>query len=99
MVSSKEAIQKRKETLAEKHIMVDHTSVSLLKKICKGELMKNNKSGYTGVSQKGNKWIAEIRFQGKYHYLGLWDTYDEAVKARQRGEEEYFGKILTMLDG
>lgn len=61
--------------------------------------MKNNKSGYTGVSQKGNKWIAEIRFQGKYHYLGLWDTYDEAVKARQRGEEEYFGKILTMLDG
>ena len=98
MSVSKEAISKRQQTLRDKKIMVDHTSVSLLKKICRGELMSNNTSGCTGVSQKGNKWVAEIRCQGKYHYLGIWDTYEEAVAARQKGEETYFGKILTTLD-
>jgi hypothetical protein len=95
MSASKEAIEKRKKTLKEEHIMVDHTSVSLLKKICSGELMSNNTSGYTGVSQKGNRWVAEIRCQGEYHYLGMWPTYEDAVRARQKGEEEYFGKILN----
>lgn len=98
MTTSNEAIEKRKKTLTDKNIMVEHTSVSLLKKICRGELMSNNTSGCTGVSQKGNRWIAEIRCQGKYHYLGMWETYEEAVRARQRGEEEYFGKILTNLN-
>jgi hypothetical protein len=97
MIKSQDAICKRKQTLKEKNIMVDHTSVSLLKKICKGELMSNNTSGCTGVSKKGNRWTAEIRYKGVYHYLGLWDTYEEAVAARRKGEELYFGEILTRI--
>ena len=97
MSHNKEAIEKRKNTMKKEQKMIEHTAISLIKNICNGSLMKSNKSGCTGVIQKGNSWTAEIRCQGEYHYLGSYHTYDEAVIARKNGEKQYFGKILEKI--
>lgn len=41
----------------------------------------NNKSGYLGVSQVGNRFKAMIRSEGKILYLGLYKTAAEAHEA------------------
>ncbi len=68
--------------------LVDHTSVTLLESR-KDKCSRANTSGQTGVyrHKKTGKWIAQITFQGKTRYLGSYETFEEAVKARQKGEE------------
>lgn len=55
---------------------------------------KNNTSGRTGVyfHKKSGKWAASIRCV-KQIWLGLYNTYEEAVFAREAAELKYFGKI------
>jgi len=54
-------------------------------------LSKRNKTGHTGVSwhKRGKKWQAYVTFKGVRHYLGLFDDKQEAIKARQKKNEEY----------
>ena len=56
---------------------------------------KNNKYGVTGVtwSNKDNKWYANITENGNNHYLGSFDVFEDAVKARKEAEEKYFGEF------
>lgn len=57
------------------------------------KLAKNNTSGATGVSRiKNNKWKARIKENGNEHYLGSFDTFNEALSARKQAEELYFGE-------
>lgn len=51
-------------------------------------IASNNTSGVTGVSwhKKCNKWTVRIRYNGYYHYLGLFSSFDEAVKVRKNAE-------------
>lgn len=53
-------------------------------------------SGYRGIyyESKHNRWRAEIKFQKKRYYLGVFKNKADAIKARQRAEEEIFGKFL-----
>ena len=46
----------------------------------------DNKSGYTGVSFRKNKWEARICYNKLRYFLGRFDTQDEAIKARQDAE-------------
>lgn len=41
---------------------------------------KNNTSGFKGVrlNRKSNKWCAQLKFNGKFHYLGIFHTPEEA---------------------
>lgn len=57
------------------------TNVGLIKK---KTLRTDNKSGTTGVkwNNSKNRWISQIFFQGKEHYLGAYLNIDDAVKAR-----------------
>lgn len=68
--------------------LFDGTSVTLLERR-KNQLLSSNTSGYTGVyfNQKRGVWAAQITFKGKTYYLGSYASKQEAVKARQRGEE------------
>jgi hypothetical protein len=46
---------------------------------------KANKSGFTGVSfsKAKNKWVAQIRANGKQTYLGAYASLSEAIAARK----------------
>ena len=52
--------------------------------------------GFRGVSWQRNvsKWVASISFQGKRHYLGQFESLDEAAAARKKAEDELFGTFL-----
>lgn len=62
--------------------------------IMNSKLAKNNTSGVTGVrfETSFNKWIACIMLNYKTIHLGLYDDFDDAVKARKEAEEKYFGE-------
>lgn len=55
----------------------------------------NNASGVIGVSwhKASQKWRARIAIKGKELYLGIFDSFEEAVKARREAEELYFGEF------
>lgn len=57
-------------------------------------LRNNNTSGITGVSlhKQTNKWRAYIQYNQKFIHLGLFDTKEEAIKAREQAEIKYFGE-------
>lgn len=56
--------------------------------------MNNNTSGVTGVhwDKHKNKWMAYIGLNNKHIHLGYYDNFDDAVAARKKAEEEYFGE-------
>ena len=53
-------------------------------------LQKNNESGVTGVrwNKEAQKWIAYIMRK----HLGTFNSFEDAVKARKRAEQKYFGE-------
>lgn len=57
-------------------------------------LRKDNSSGRCGVymhSQMVGKWTAEIRKDKKKIYLGTFNSFEEACKAREEAELKYYG--------
>lgn len=52
-------------------------------------LCGNNTSGVTGVSynKHASKWIASIKVNYKYSYLGVYQEFDDAVMARLSAEQ------------
>lgn len=57
-------------------------------------LQSNNKSGVIGVywNKKRQRWIAEIGINNKDIRLGYFKNFEDAVKARAKAEEKYFGE-------
>ena len=51
--------------------------------------IKNNTSGATGVSRYGNRWLARICPSRRTIYIGIFDSFDEAVAARRAAEVAY----------
>ena len=51
---------------------------------------QNNKSGVTGVrwNKEAQKWVAYIMRK----HLGTFNRFEDAVKARKRAEQKYFGE-------
>lgn len=72
---------------------IDGTCVEML---AAGTVRRNNTSGVPGVDwlAKKQRWRATICFKGKRRYLGSHEKFEDAVKARKRGEEEYHNKFL-----
>lgn len=78
-------LQKERSTECLK--IVEGTSVTVLERN-KKHVCKTNKSGYTGVFRTPDgKWIAYISFKRKRYWLGKYTEKEDAIKARQRGEE------------
>lgn len=50
-----------------------------------------NTSGVTGVRKSGKKWRASLTFNKVTYELGLYFNIEEAIKARRKAEEKYFG--------
>lgn len=71
---------------------VDGTCVEFLEKRKK---RKDNKSGFRGVYQiKSGKYRVSIGFRGKRIYLGIYDTFDDAVESRLNAEKRLYGEFL-----
>lgn len=55
----------------------------------------NNTSGKTGVWEVvlkgGSKWASAINENGNRHYLGCFETFEEALNVRVNAELTYFG--------
>lgn len=53
----------------------------------------NNTSGKSGVSwyNQNQKWSAEIHVDGQHIRLGMFSSFDAAVRARQEAELKYYG--------
>lgn len=49
----------------------------------------NNTSGAVGVSRHRRKWVARINPARKTIYLGIFDSFDDAVAARRAAEVKY----------
>ncbi|MZZ66983.1 hypothetical protein GUI59_19235 [Enterococcus raffinosus] len=81
-----ENLEKRKE------FQVEGTSLKLLS----DKPFKNNKTGVRGVffSNRRQKYVAVIEFQGERHHLGYFDKLSDATTARKEAEEKYFDPIL-----
>ena len=79
------------------HCLVECTDLSLLT----SKAPANNVSGRRGVWYwpKREKWVAFITVNKKRHTLGYFDSFDDAVKARELGEEKYFSPILERYKG
>ncbi|MCR8641519.1 hypothetical protein NV379_02510 [Paenibacillus sp. N1-5-1-14] len=63
------------------------------------KVQTNNKTGYKGITiRKGNngsiRYIANITVKNERHYLGIHDTIDLAIAAREKGEEKYYKPYL-----
>ena len=55
--------------------------------------MKNNTSGYKGVTKKGNKWMAQLGVKGKHYYMYGFDTPEDAYyNGRLALEKEHLPK-------
>ncbi len=54
-------------------------------------LQSNNTSGYPGVGfkKREQKWRARIQYKGKEKYIGLFNTKEDAIKARKQAELKY----------
>lgn len=76
---------------------VDGTCIEVIRS---RRLRSNNTSGCTGVvwHKDIGRWDASICFKGERHYLGLFDNYEDAVKAREEAEARYFGSFLAEYD-
>ena len=54
---------------------------------------RGTETGHTGIALTANKkrWTARICNNGTHHYLGTYDTLEEAIKARKEAEKKYYG--------
>ena len=59
------------------------------------EKQSNNTSGYVGVSwnKKSNKWRSRIHINKKEIFLGEYVDIQDAIDARRKAEEKYFGEF------
>ena len=61
---------------------------------------KRSKSGIRGVywSSVKSKWFAEIFFQGKRYFLGLYTNKEDAAKARSMAEAQTHDRFLSWYE-
>ena len=67
---------------------------------CNNKTPSNNTSGHIGVTylKEKQKYKAYLAYQKRFYDLGIYDTYEQAVKARVEAEEKYYGEFSPSID-
>lgn len=88
--------EKNKEKL--KKDLYEHTHVSFIKNPSK--MNRPNPSGIRGVIERknGTLYEAHITVNKVYHYLGSYNTKEEAAQARQNAEEKLVGNLKNNIN-
>ena len=78
--------------------LIDSTNLAV---ISSDAMYGSNTSGVRGVSwHKGTqKWAARITVQGKTIALGYYSKLEDAKKARENAEREYFDPLIKKHEG
>lgn len=95
---SKESGYKHKKNLEDTHkkYYKENTSVISLQQ----KLSKNSTTKIKGVSKlKNGKYRAYINLKRKQINLGIYETLEEAERARKKAEKEYFKPIIDKYKG
>lgn len=94
--------------MPEKPLVVDHIKGNSLdnrksflriatysQNLCNSKLPRNSTSGFKGVAwhKNRNKWVAYIRVDGSNHYLGVFETAEEASEARAAAAQFFHGEF------
>lgn len=53
----------------------------------------NNTTGQKGVHPTRGRWFARIKVDQKIIHLGVFKNFDDAVIARKKAEDKYFGEF------
>jgi hypothetical protein len=56
----------------------------------------NNTSGFKGVFELNEKWLAQIRFNGRSIYLGTYASKIQAAKAYDKAAVRYYGEFAKL---
>lgn len=85
--------QRKKRGVEQMHY-VEGTCIELIRSTA---VRSNNRSGHRGVffDRATGKWRAEIMLSGKRKCLGRYPKYSEAVKARERAEDDLYLRFLS----
>lgn len=83
-------INHKKHDNRKSNLRICSNSQNIMNKV----LNSNNASGVTGVywNKRKGKWIASITINGKRIHLGYFIKFDDAVNARKKAEDKYFGE-------
>ena len=62
------------------------------------QLLQSNKSGYPGIRWENNrhKWYVRICADRKEHFIGRFDSFNDALEARLNAEKLYFGEFANV---
>lgn len=60
----------------------------------RNKTMKNNCTGYTGISFVNGKYRVRIQINKKSIHIGYFNNLDKAVEARKEAEEKYFSPLI-----
>lgn len=60
------------------------------------KMLPANTSGYKGVSQRGNRWMAKITANKKQMCLGFYATKEEAYAAYCKAAKEHHGEFARL---
>lgn len=58
-----------------------------------GNRRASGELGIKGVSKKGNKYVAQITYNYVNHYLGMFDTIEEAQAVYKQAAKDCFGEF------
>jgi hypothetical protein len=61
------------------------------------KIPRTNTSGFKGVTKRGKKWEANIKFDNKLVYLGRYDSAEEAAVVYEKKAKELFGEYYREI--
>jgi len=62
---------------------------------CNRRVGKNNRSGFKGVRFRWNRWVAEIKTNGRKLHLGTFPTAEEAARVYDAAAAQHFGEFAN----